>query len=131
MGATSEIRYVYMCMVSGLGCGKALVGTRTAISVLLAQMHGLRNKLSHLVEPPFPAFMVDFSATLDSRFPRALVERLLIGGMVTVICLLRIAGITSENSFEPNSLKDMNIYFFGYIESFANRVRVQEWLVYS
>ena len=38
VGVTSEIRYVYMCMVSGLGCRKALVGTRTAISVLLAQM---------------------------------------------------------------------------------------------
>jgi len=78
-----------MCMVSGLGCRKALViGTRKAVF----STNGLRNKLSHLVEPPFPAFMVHFSATLGSHSPRALVERLLIGGMVTfMVTLLRIA----------------------------------------
>jgi len=65
--------------VSGLTCRKALVGTGRAISVLIG-INRLRNKLSHLVGPPFLAFMACFSATPGWHFPRASIESLLIGG---------------------------------------------------
>ena len=39
-----------------------LVGTGRAISVLFS-LNGIRNKRSHLVGPPFPAFKARFSAT--------------------------------------------------------------------
>ena len=39
-----------------------LVGIRRAISVLYGA-NGVRNKRSHLVGPPFPAFKAHFSAT--------------------------------------------------------------------
>ena len=42
--------------VSGLGCRKALVGTRRVISVTF----GFRNEPSHLVGPPFPVFKACF-----------------------------------------------------------------------
>jgi len=45
--------------VSGLDSGKALVGTGRAISVLFG-INRLRNKQSHLVGPPFPAFKAWF-----------------------------------------------------------------------
>ena len=38
---------------SGLGCRNDLVGTGRAISVLFG-IHGVRNKRSHFVGPPFP-----------------------------------------------------------------------------
>ena len=65
--------------VSGLVSRIDLVGTGRAISVLFGII-GVRNKRSHLVEPPFPAFKAHFSATAGWHFSRDLTRRLLIGG---------------------------------------------------
>jgi len=56
---------------SGLISRNDLVGTGRA---------RVRNKCSHLVRPPFPAFKVCFSATAGWHFSRDLTKRLLIGG---------------------------------------------------
>ena len=56
-----------------------LVGTGRDISILLG-INGVRNERSHLVGPPFPEFMVRFSATAGWHFSRDLTWRLLIGG---------------------------------------------------
>ena len=54
---------------------------RVAISVLFG-INGLRNKLSHLVGPPFSAFKAGcFLAIPGWHFPEALIENLLIGGV--------------------------------------------------
>ena len=69
------------CMaMPGLSCGKALVGTGRAISVVFG-----RNEMSHLVGPPFPAFKAHFSATAGWHFSRALIKSLLIGDRVTYV----------------------------------------------
>jgi len=64
---------------SGLVSGNNLVGTGRAISVFFG-LNGVRNKLSHLVRPPFPAFKACFSATAGWNFSRDLTRHLLIGG---------------------------------------------------
>ena len=56
-----------------------LVGTGRAISVLFG-INGVRNKQSHLVGPPFPAFKACFSAMAGWHFSRDLSRCLLIGG---------------------------------------------------
>ena len=61
---------------SGLIFRNDLVGTGRAISVLFG-VNGVRNKRSHLVGPPFPAFKARFSATAGWR---DLTKHLLIGG---------------------------------------------------
>ena len=61
---------------SGLVLRSDLVGTGRAISVLFG-VNGVRNKRSHLVGPPFPAFKARFSATAGWR---DLTKHLLIGG---------------------------------------------------
>ena len=65
--------------VFGLALRSDLVGTERAISVLFGT-NGVRNKRSHLVEPPFPEFKAHFSATAGWYFSRDLTSRLLIGG---------------------------------------------------
>ena len=45
--------------VSLLGCGKPSRGTGLAVSVLFG-INELRNQLSHLVGPTFPAFKAHF-----------------------------------------------------------------------
>jgi len=45
--------------MSGLVCRNDLVGTRRAISALFC-INEVRNKQSHLVRPPFPAFKAHF-----------------------------------------------------------------------
>jgi len=61
--------------VSGLGCRNDLVGTGRAIFVPF-DINGVRNKLSHLVGTPLPAFKACFSGWY---FLRDLTRRLLIG----------------------------------------------------
>ena len=61
---------------SGLISRNELVGTERAIFGL----NGVRNKQSHLVGPPFPAFKACFSATATWHFLRDLTRHLLIGG---------------------------------------------------
>jgi len=56
-----------------------LVGTGRAISVLFG-INGVRNKRSHLVEPPFLEFKAHFSATAGWHFLRDLTRCLLVGG---------------------------------------------------
>jgi len=46
---------------------------------VLFGINGVRNKQSHLVGPPFPAFKACFSATADWHFSRDLSTHLLIG----------------------------------------------------
>ena len=58
---------------SGLNCRNDLVGTGRAISVLFG-INGVRNKWSHSVGPPFPAFKARFSATAGLFFSRVLME---------------------------------------------------------
>ena len=57
---------------------KALVCTGWSISVLFG-INGLRNKQSHLVGPPFPAFKACFSAAPGWYLPEALIESALRG----------------------------------------------------
>ena len=64
---------------SGLVFRSDLVGTGRAISVLFG-INGVRNKRSHLVGPPFPAFKACFSATAGWHFSRDLTRCLLIVG---------------------------------------------------
>ena len=59
---------------SGLISRNELVGTERAIFGL----NGVRNKQSHLVGPPFPAFKACFSATAGWHFSRDLSRHLLI-----------------------------------------------------
>ena len=54
---------------SGLGCRNDLVG-----------INGVRNKQSHFVGPPFPAFKACFSAMLGWYFSGDLTRHWLIGG---------------------------------------------------
>ena len=61
---------------SGLISRSDLVGTGRAISVLFS-LNGVRNKLSHLVGPPFLAFKAHFSAMAGWHF---LTRHLQIGG---------------------------------------------------
>ena len=53
--------------MSGLISRNDLVGTGRTISVLFG-VNGVRNKQSHLVGPPFPAFKACFSATAGWHF---------------------------------------------------------------
>ena len=71
-------------VTSGLIFRSDLVGTGRAISILFG-INGHRNKLSYLVGPPFLAFTAHFSATPGWHFPRALIESLLIVGVVRVL----------------------------------------------
>jgi len=57
---------------SGLGCRNDLVGTGRATSFLFGINGVVRNKWSHLVGPPFPAFKAHFSATAGLFFLRVL-----------------------------------------------------------
>ena len=66
-------------VASGLVARNDLVGTGRAISVLFG-INGVRNKQSHLVGPPFPAFKAHFSAMAGWHFCRDLTRCLLIGG---------------------------------------------------
>jgi len=89
--------------VSGLISGNDLVGTGRAISVLFG-VNGIRNKRSHLVEPPFPAFKVRFSAMAGWHFSRDLTRRLLIGGCgQTRVSVKKLP--LSGSSFEPTEQK--------------------------
>ena len=63
----------------GLSYRNDLVGTGKAISVLFG-INGVRNKWSHLVEPPFPVFKNLFSAAAGWHFLRVLIGILLLGG---------------------------------------------------
>ena len=63
----------------GLSLENDLFGTGRGISVLFG-INGVRNKWSHLVGPPFPAFKACFSATAGWHFLRDLTRRLLFGG---------------------------------------------------
>ena len=58
--------------VSRLVCRNDLVGTRRAISVSF-DINGVRNKRSHLVGSPFPAFKACFSVTAGWHFSRVLI----------------------------------------------------------
>jgi len=62
----------------GLVSRSDLVGTGRVISVLFG-VNGVRNKRSHLVGPPFPAFKACFPAMAGLHFLR-LTRHLLIGG---------------------------------------------------
>jgi len=64
--------------VPGLVLRSDLAGTGRAISVLFG-INRVRNKRSHLVEPPFPVFKARFSATAGWHFSRDLTRHLLIG----------------------------------------------------
>ena len=64
---------------SGLVSRSNLVGTGRAISVLFSE-NGARNKRSHLVGPPFPAFKAHFSAMAGWHFSRDLSRCLLFDG---------------------------------------------------
>ena len=64
---------------SGLISRSNVVGTGRAISVLFG-INRVRNKWSHLVGPPFPAFKARFSATTGWHFLRDLSRHLLTGG---------------------------------------------------
>ena len=75
MGAPKGCKQHYTA--SGLVFKSDWVGR--AISVLFGII-GVRNKRSHLVEPPFPAFKAHFSATAGWHFSRDLSRHLLIGG---------------------------------------------------
>ena len=61
---------------SGLIFKSDLVGTGRAISVLFG-INGVRNKLPHLVGPPFPVFKACFSAMVGWHFLRDLTRHLL------------------------------------------------------
>ena len=63
--------------VSGLVSRRDLVDTGRAISVLFG-INRVRNKRSHLVGSPFPAFKACFSATAGWHFSRDLSRHLLI-----------------------------------------------------
>ena len=63
----------------GLVSRSDLVGTRRAISVPFG-VNVVRNKQSHLVGPPFPAFKACFSAVAGWHFSRDVTRHLLIGG---------------------------------------------------
>ena len=65
-------------VASGLVCRNDLVCTERAISVLFG-INGVRNKRSHLVGSPFPAFKAHFSARAGWHFSRVLIGSLLIG----------------------------------------------------
>jgi len=65
--------------VSGLVSRSDLVDTGRAISVLFG-INGVRNKRSHLVGSPFPAFKACFSATAGWHFSRDLSRHLLLCG---------------------------------------------------
>ena len=54
--------------VSWLGCRKAMVGTGWPIPLLFG-INGLRNKLCHLVGPPFPACSFSYTSL---AFPESL-----------------------------------------------------------
>jgi len=56
---------------SGLVFRSDLVGTVRAISIHFG-INGVRNKRSHLVEPPFPEFKARFSAMAGWHFSRDL-----------------------------------------------------------
>jgi len=79
--------------MSGLGSGKALVGTGRAISVFFG-INGL--VLPHLVGPPFPSFKARFSAMPGWHLPRVLTESLLstllkvAESYMTPICVYRV-----------------------------------------
>jgi len=73
---------------------------------------GVRNKRSHLVQPPLPEIKAHFSATAGWHFSRDLTRRLLIGGCGQSHYLLRMAEITSGSSFEPNNLREQKL---GYV----------------
>jgi len=64
-------------VTSGLVSRSDLVGTRRAISVPFG-INVVRNKQSHLVGPPFPAFKAFFSAMAGWHFSRDLTRHLLI-----------------------------------------------------
>jgi len=76
-----------------------LAGAERVISVLFG-INGAKSKLSHHIGPPFPVFKARFSAMTGWHF-----WRVLIGSVVRVTYLLRVAEITSGSSFEPNNLK--------------------------
>ena len=64
--------------LSGFGCRKALVGTKSHIFLsFLGGLNGLINKLSHLLGPPFPVFKARYSGWF---FLRDLIESVLISG---------------------------------------------------
>ena len=64
--------------ISGIRFGNDLVGTGRAISVIFG-INGVKNKRSHLVGPPFPAFKARFSATAGWHFSGDLTRCWLIG----------------------------------------------------
>ena len=65
-------------VVFGLSCRNNLFGTGRAISILFG-INRARNKRSHLVGPPFPAFKACFSAIVGWHFSRDLSRCLLNG----------------------------------------------------
>ena len=60
-GCTRRVQTASMAL-SGFGCRKALVGTKSHISVVFWGLNGLINNLSHLLGPPFPVFKARYSA---------------------------------------------------------------------
>ena len=98
-----------MMAASGIMCIN--IGTGRAISVRFG-INGVRNKHSHLVGPPFPAFKAHSSATAGWHCLRDLTRHLLIGGCGQVTYLLRMAEITSGSSFEPNNSTEQKL---GYV----------------
>ena len=91
--------------MSGLVSRNDLVGTGRATSVLFG-INGVRNKQSHLVGSPFPAFKAHFSA-----------RHLLIGGCGQSTYLLRMAEITSGSSFELNNPTEQKLGYIRILES--------------
>jgi len=87
-----------------------LVGTGRAISVLFG-INGVRNKQSHLVGPPFPAFKACYSATAGWHFLTDLIRHLLIGGYGQSHVSVRYGWNYLWEQFEPNNLLEQKLWY--------------------
>ena len=68
------------------------------------------------LEGPFLAFMAHFSATQDWHFPRALIESLLIVGVVRVTYMIKMAEISSGKSLNPNTPREPKLRYFLWLQ---------------